>query len=204
MTFRQKNVGWYFYTMKFSSAILLLIFIALVPVFTTGQERQADHKVNIEIPEVALLGLVSDEASQVNFTVTAPNEAGSPVDFSNASQNNGVWINYTSIIRSQNHRRKVMAMVQGEIPAGVHLFVEASEATGVGKGMLGKPVGKVALSGQATEVISDIGSCFTGKGSSNGHLLSYELEADNSANDFVTLEHSQTTLHVVYTLTDYN
>ncbi len=186
------------------SAILSVFLIVFLPLFLLAQSNQSSHKANIEIPEVALLGLVSEEAGQTNLTVSAPTEAGNKIDVSTAQQKNGVWLNYSSIIRSQNHRRKVIAVVQGEIPAGMQLFVEASQATGQGNGTMGQPIGKVALSGQPADVISDIGSCYTGKGVSNGHLLTYRLEADNSGVSMADLAQHQATLQVVYTLTDHN
>lgn len=190
--------------MKFSGTIFFLICaIVFFPLFGKGQNGQADHKINIEIPEVALLGLVSGESGGINLMAVAPDEAGNPIHLAEIQHNNGIWINYSSIIRTQNHRRKVVAVVQGEIPAGLRLIVEATEASG-GGGMLGKPVGRVYLTGEPAEVISDIGSCYTGKGTNNGHLLSYHLEADDNAEDFANLARNQTTLNVVYTLTDHN
>jgi len=186
------------------SAILPVFLIALLPAVALAQSNQASHKVNIEIPEVALLGLVSEHAGQVNLNVSAPAEAGSTIDFSTAHPDNRFWINYSSIIRSQHHRRKVIAVVQGDIPAGVRLFVEASQATGQGNGKLGQPVGRVALSGQPADVISDIGSCYTGVGISNGHVLTYRLEADETGESLESLAQQQASLQVVYTLTDHN
>lgn len=169
-----------------------------------GQNSRADHKVNIEVPEVALLGLVSEESGGINLMAVAPGDAGDPLYLSNVQQDRGIWINYSSIIRSQNHHRKVVAAVQGEIPAGLRLVVEVKAATGGGEGKLGTPAGKVYLSTEPTEVISNIGSCFTGRGINNGHLLTYRLEADGGNENFKESVQTQTTLQVVYTLTDHN
>jgi hypothetical protein len=190
--------------MKFFSAIFFLVYlIVFIPFFGEGQSNHANHKINIKIPEVALLGLVSEESGGINLLAVAPDEAGNPINLAEIQHNNGIWINYSSIIRSQQHRRKVVAAVQGKIPRGFRLAVEAAEASG-GGGMLGKPAGKVYLSEEPAEVISDIGSCYTGKGISSGHLLSYRLEPDNDLNNFAKQEKTQTTLQVVYTLTDHN
>jgi hypothetical protein len=82
--------------------------------------------------------------------------------------------------------------------------VEASQATGQGNGTIGQPIGKVALSGQPADVISGIGSCYTGKGVSNGHMLTYRLETDNSGESMADLAQHQSSLQVIYTLTDHN
>jgi hypothetical protein len=191
--------------MKFLLATLLFILLVVfLPFLGVTQNNQTGHKINIEIPEVALLGLVSEDPGAINLSFSASGEAGDPINLSEVQQKNGIWMNYSSVIRSQNHRRKVVAAVQGEIPAGLRLIVEATEATGAGGGMLGAPAGKVYLSTEPAEVISDIGSCFTGKGSNNGHLLSYQIEAGENAEDFASLTQNQTTLQVIYTLTDHN
>lgn len=191
--------------MKFFSATLWVIsLVVLAPLISEGQTSQVNHKVNIEIPEVALLGLVSEESGLINLMAEAPGEAGDPISLENIQQEKRVWLNYSSIIRSENHRRKVMAAVQGEIPVGLRLVVEATEASGSGGGMLGKSAGKVYLSSEPVEVITDIGSCFTGKGVNTGHLLSYRLESENNVNNLAALNQNQVTLQVLYTLTDNN
>lgn len=190
--------------MKFIFAILFVLLISFVPVFLQAQSNQINHEINIGIPEVALLGLVSEDENHVTLNVSAPGEAGSSIDFSMVRPDNRIWINYSSVILNREHRRKINAVVYGEIPAGVRLFVEASQATGHGKGKLGKPAGRVALSDQPAEVISDIGSCYTGKGISTGHLLTYILEADDSDSGVTSLAQHQASLQVVYTLTDHH
>lgn len=191
--------------MKFFNATLLVFcLVVLTPLISAGQTSQVNHKVNIEIPEVALLGLVSEETGGINLMPSAPDEAGDPINLKDAQQGKGVWLNYSSIIRSENHSRKVMATVQGKLPDGLRLAVEATEASGKGGGKLGKPVGKVYLSEEPAEVISDIGSCFTGKGLNTGHLLSYKLEPVNNTDELADLKQNQTSLQVLYTLTDNN
>ncbi len=170
----------------------------------TAQNNSADHEVNVEIPEVALLGLVSGNTTSTDFTASSPVEAGNSIDFSHENQNSDIWINYSSIIQNAMHRRKIVAFVQGKIPEGIRLKVRASEAKGSGKGKLGRSNGEIMLSEQPSEIISDIGSCYTGKGPNNGHFLTYELEYHHNSDVYANLSANQTTLNVIYTLTDYN
>lgn len=169
-----------------------------------AQNNVSSHMLNIEVPDVALLGLVSENSSGISFSAASPTEAGNSIDFNNENQNNNIWLNYSSIIKNSTHRRKIVAFVQGEMPEGIRLKVKASEAEGAGKGKLGDPAGEILLSGEPTEIISDIGSCYTGKGTNNGHVLTYELEYNQSSEAYTGLNTEYTTFHVVYTLTDYN
>ncbi len=184
--------------------ILILFFIICILAIAVSQTNSASHKINIEVPEVALLALVSDNANNVNFESNSPVEAGAPINFSNIEQKNNIWINYSSISRDKNHFRKIVALLQGEVPQGIRLLVEASEASGAGNGHLGFSSGSVALSAQPTEIINNIGSCYTGKGANNGHLLKYKLEFDESSDSYSQLAQAGTSINVIYTLTDAN
>lgn len=183
--------------------LIFIIFFFLIAVCSNAQNNLVKHDVDIEIPEVALLGLVPENQSDITLTVSSPLEAGTDLDLSKA-QNTSVWINYSSIIKNQFHKRKVIAVIQGEVPAGMHLTVEASECVGQGNGKLGNPVGKVILSDQPTNLIVNIGSCFTGRGSNNGHYLTYKLEKDESEINFDQLTDEGASVSVIYTLTDIN
>jgi hypothetical protein len=185
------------------SAILTVILLCWFVFGGTAQDNTATHEINVRIPEVALLGLVSEIQTDIHLNAALSTEAGDAVDFSDAA-NNRVWINYSSIISEATPKRKVIAMVQGEMPQGVKLVVEASDYSGSGKGKLGKPAGEVVLSNQPSDVIVDIGSCYTGKGVNNGHYLTYKLEKDNSSESYAMLNQKNTSVNVVYTLTDNN
>ena len=190
--------------MKLKIAISTLILISCFSLNGFAQNNNsASHDINVVIPEVALLGVVSESQTDISLNANLPSEAGDAVDFSDAT-NNRVWINYSSIISETTPRRKVIAMVQGEMPEGIRLIVEASDFSGSGKGKLGKPAGKVILSNQPSDVIVDIGSCYTGKGINNGHYLTYKLEKDKSSESYAMLNQQNTSVNVVYTLTDYN
>jgi len=189
--------------MRLKIEIRIVILICWLPVTSYSQNNSTIHKINVVIPEVALLGLVSDDATGITLNSTSPSEAGNSVDFSSA-KNNNIWINYSSIISGNTKKRKVIAMVQGEIPQGVKLTVEASNFSGSGKGKLGETTGVTTLSNQPSDIIVGIGTCYTGKGINNGHYLTYKLETDGSSDDYALLSQQQTSVNVIYTLTDFN
>ncbi len=171
------------------------------PLFVFSQSKSESHSVSLEIPEVALLSLVSENQNRMAITSVSPLEAGNFVSSLKLEQGK-IWINYSSIISNKNHRRKIVAKIEGETPAGVRIFVEASESVGEGKGKLGISSGWMPLSNQPAEIISNIGSCYTGKGVNNGHFLTYRLEYDNSSDNYTELADSETSINIIYTLTD--
>ncbi len=181
--------------------VILIVVSLLLDVLNCLAESDSDkHTVNVQISELALLGLVPEGNAAINVQSLAPNEVGEAVLLNEATSAAHVWINYSSIISSSTPARKVVAFVQGDIPEGITLKVEVSEVSGSGKGNLGKSSGLVTLSNQPSDVIVDIGSCYTGKGTNNGHFLSYTIEQDEDAE--VKLSEQDLSLNVIYKLTD--
>jgi hypothetical protein len=182
--------------------ILFLVFFSLLSSVSFAQTDKAEHKINVTIPEVALLGLVSETDKAVSMQPMMATEAGEAVVLNKISSSR-IWVNYSSIISEATPSRKVVAVIQGELPKGLTLKVAASAFTGSGKGKLGTPAGLVTLSNQPTDVIVDIGSCYTGKGINNGHYLTYQLEKEDDEKAYAMLSAQNTAVNVVYTLTDY-
>ena len=189
--------------MNLKAVPLVVIFLLCMPLIVYSQGMEAQHKVNVAIPQVALLDLVSETPANGNFSSSSSAEARDIVRFQD-SEKTGIWVNYSSIVRNQNHRRKVVAMVQGEIPEGMKLKVKASGFSGSGKGRMGEPEGEITLSHQPSDIIVDIGSCYTGTGVNNGHHLTYTIEQKGQPSGYAQLPQEQTFVNVVYTLTDYN
>ncbi|HYQ56972.1 MAG TPA: hypothetical protein VEP89_06455 [Draconibacterium sp.] len=187
--------------MKLLDAISCFILLALFSL-AAGAQESTSHNLGIEVPEVALLALQSENSSDINLNATLPNTAGQQIK-TNKEQQSGIWINYSSIVR-ENQKRKVTATVVGGIPQGMKLKVKASESRGEGKGKLGESLSWVALRNGSVDVISNIGSCYTGRGAQNGHMLTYKIELDDEAGQYAKLTHSETSLQILYTLTDDN
>lgn len=187
--------------MKLLDAISCFIFLVLFSLAARAQES-ISHNMGIDVPEVALLALQTENSFEVSLNATLPNTAGQKIQM-NKEKQSGVWINYSSIVRA-NQKRKVTATVVGEIPEGMILEVLASECRGKGKGKLGEPLSWVALKNGSVDVISNIGSCYTGSGVQNGHSLTYKIELDEDADQYAELTQSETSLQILYTLTDDN
>lgn len=184
--------------------VTVILFIFLFPIFSfngrsTG--NNTEHKACITIPEVALLAIHSEFADRTEFYSTAPNIAGGIIQINQPNQS-GNWINYSSVI-NRNHFRKITATITGEIPPGLILKVNVSECRGKSMGEVGQGHRSVKLSNNPTEIISGIGSGFTGNGVENGHQVLYDIEINNK--DFYTgSPKNNTSVTVVFTLTDEN
>ena len=165
--------------------------------------QSASHNISIVIPEVALLDLESSSTSSFTTGPSVPSEAGDALDFTEAV-NDQLWV-YSSVIGSSEPERRVSAFIEGTIPEGVVVSVVASPYSGEGKGKTGIPSGKVILSNTPQDIITNIGSCYTGDGIHNGHQLTYTVELDKTAGSYAKLNFDEsTTVSVTYTLSDNN
>ena len=68
-----------------------------------------------------------------------------------------------------------------------------------GVGTTGSPSGKVILSRYPQNIITDIGSCYTGRGINKGHQLFFSLVGANG--EQVTPENKDYRISVTYTIT---
>lgn len=179
---------------KMKKINLFIIIIFLVP-FTvlSGNSGSVSHKVNVSIPKVALVNIAHSSVTNGSSSIHTP-------IFQNG-KSEGHWINYSSIINGDNCFRSVMVAVSGALPEGIYVLAEATSYQGKGNGKTGIPLEKVRLSENPQPLITDIGSCYTGTGPDNGHMISYEIVTNNSEmvhniNDIIQ------DIRVVYTLTD--
>ena len=187
--------------MKFLAVITTaaLILTSAINVFAQDSDHGA-HSVSINIPQVALLDL--EGGSSITLAPTAPTEAGDALSFASATDNS-IWVNYSSIIASGKTRTVNAAITSGTVPTGLLLKVTAGSYAGSGKGTLGTAGSQVTLSTTAQNIITGIGSCYTGNGASNGHNLTYTLEL-GSTDNYNQLVQANTSITVTYTITEYN
>lgn len=183
-------------------SISLLFFLALCMLTTKAQDTSTyAHDVIINFDEVALVDL-EGPGGVVEITLNATasaTEAGEAADFGTVSDNT-LWLNYTSIVGNEASRDITVAITNGALPAGISLDLVAAADAGNGDGTIGTPSAQLTLSGVAQNLVTGIGSAYTGTGVSNGHNLTYSL----GIVDFSLLDadNSGAVVEVTYTITD--
>jgi hypothetical protein len=173
-----------------------------------AQDTNKDsHTVSIKIAEVALLDLeVEKGTTAITLEGTAPTEAGMPMTFEDAN-NSDIWINYSSIVGSTTEpgRNVSVLITDGVVPSGLKLTVVAAEDAKAGAGKIGLPSDILILSDVTPQdIISGVGSAYTGDGANKGHKLTYQLAyLTNAAADYSKLDFDDTdVLTITYTLSD--
>ena len=188
--------------MKKLSVIIAAVLFSFGVVNAQTDTNKASHGVNISIPTVSIIDIEGPdgESHTINLTPSYDGlEAGAAVDFSSATNSN-LWLNYTSIVGSEQTRSINAAITDGSLPAGVSLKVVAGNASATGNGAKGNPESVINLSSTAAPLVSGIGSAYTGDGHSNGHQLTYTLDmADESYENLVADDYNVT---VTYTITE--
>lgn len=175
------------------------VLLSLLVLPAGAQVATDNHSVGLTIPEIALLD-VEPNTSTISLALTPPTEAGLPLTASTAATNNSKWLNYTSALAPSSTNRTVTVQVtSGTVPSGINLLLQAGSYSGSGAGTTGTSVGQIALNNTAQNLITGIGGCYTGDGSSTGHRLTYTLAISN----YAQLNFSQSTnLQITFTISD--
>jgi hypothetical protein len=163
-----------------------------------------DHNAMITIPEVALLDLEAINGTTVALNPSVPTEAGLALSFPVTDAS--IWLNYSSIIGSntESSRNVTAQITSGVVPAGTSLKIAVASDSGNGDGLTGAPSSPIVLTNVAQNVITGIGSAYTGNGVNKGHNLQYTLDLLPSAGAYALLDFDfNETLVITYTLTDY-
>ena len=158
-----------------------------------------DHDVKIIIPNFAILDVEPEATLSIDLTAGEPTEAGTALNFANAT-NADLWLNYSSIVAT-SETRKITVQTSAAIPAGLELKVTAAPYAGAdGGGITGAPTTEVTLSTTAADIVTGIGSCYTGDGNTNGHNLNYALNAIDADYGNIVSSTAGTTITITYTI----
>ena len=184
--------------MKKIKLIVAIGFLVFLGSKASAQDTQTDnHTITVVVPNVALLDL---EATTRNFSATfvqpTPLEAGDRL--TNPANNTDLWLNYSSIVAASGiTSRRVQAKVSALVP-GVDIAVTAGAAsTGGGTRGTGSTI---TLTATDQNLVTAIGSAFTGSGISNGHQLTYAFTALDA--NYGNLRTASPVITVTYTLVD--
>jgi len=158
----------------------------------------ASHTLTVTIPSVSILD-IEGTPSALDLKFAAPIEAG--LGLANEAIDNSLWLNYTFIGTTEKPSAAVSAKITGTIPYFT-IKLAAGAATGTaGAGTKGVPVtNAITLSTTEQQLISGIGSSYTGDGPNNGHQLTYTATLTDQ-NSFANLTKiTNTPVLVTYTI----
>lgn len=179
-----------------------LIILMLLTSFWIGQSvaqisNVAETSVNLVIPEVAL---VDFHGSSKIITFESPSDSKQSVDqIITPATSNNTWINYSSIIKSGSTNRISVQISEGGLPPGAVIELAISDEAISGMGATGTSCGQITLKSYPQDIITNIGSCYTGRGANKGHQLTYTW-ITYDGRDINTLVEMNYSIKVTYTI----
>ena len=184
--------------------ILCYFLLAVSFIYAQADTNENNHQLRITIPEIALINVQSSLQTNIKLGNGSVVEAGQALKIDESDKS--IWINYSSIIGSKSDpsRNVTIQISEGTIPNGINLFVKATKDSGSGGGKMGIPNNKMqVLTSNPLNIISQIGSSYTGVGTSKGHNIEYILKLKKEKGSYAKLDFDQsTTLVINYTLSD--
>lgn len=158
--------------MKLSYRSLLLLFIILS---SRGMVSAQDKNI-VKMPivfSIPAIALVDFAGSDKRITFISGKGAEQIITPSTLDK---IWINYSSIVEGKSTNSISVQISSGNLPAEIRIKLDVGQDAGAGAGTMGKPIGQIALSPYPMEIITGIGSCYTGRGTQKGHQLIYSWE----------------------------
>lgn len=189
------------------TASVQMVIIALLIIGSLGspiagmaqQHNSAEVSISMVIPPVALINFVSNERQLITYSY-------SNMQFQEVEQvitpttGDKTWVNYSSIVGPGLSNYITVHISSGSLPADVVLTVYVSDDIGAGEGSTGTSVGNITLSSYPQNIITNIGSCYTGEGVNKGHQLIYMWENPDSYSYNLNYENGKA-IAVTYTIT---
>lgn len=186
--------------------LLFIVIPILIPFFTYAQdELESKHDINVSfsVPQTNLIDIASLNGNTIVFSPVDIDAVASGLNFS--LTNNDLWLNYTVVKSNASSPKRInVSVVATNFPLGMSLKLKIDADIGLGNGDMGTPIAgfsDLIPSAESIEIISNIGSCFTGNGPNKGHNLHFKLDYDNTYYDELYTNFN-TIIILTYTITD--
>ncbi len=178
---------------------LIVLFFSFSTIVPAQNYNTAEMSINLKIHAIALIDFVVDGAHLITYSYshTKPNQVEQIIT---PTTGNKTWLNYCSIVKSDLTNYITVHISSGNLPADVSLNVLISTDVGTGAGIKGTSIGQITLSKFPQSIITNIGSCYTGRGINKGHQLTYIWENPESYNYSLNYENGNA-IAVTYTIT---
>jgi len=161
----------------------------------SAQSSVVEMPIVLNIPTVSLIDFSGSERKIIFKSGSGAEQIINP------STIGKTWLNYSSIVDGRSTNNISVQIKTGSLPTEVEIMLEIGEDAGAGAGKTGKSAGKIKLTDFPQEIISGIGSCYTGRGTGKGHQLVFSWEW-RSPYDKIYSNFDNIEIAVIYTLTN--
>jgi hypothetical protein len=181
--------------------VFVALLILVIAAAGFAQQRSDSHVINFTIPNIYVLDVDNDGGgtspnTDVAITLSDPSVPGAHPAVAYANNDN--YLNYTSVVSSTG-THKISAKLSSTLP-GVNIRVSATAPMG-GYGSMGSSFAtNLALSTTDQDIVSGIGSCWTGTTGTDGAAVVYDIVFDDANFDDLLSDNPVRT--VTYTISD--
>lgn len=173
--------------------IITALIVTSVESYSQGT-NQASNTISLGMPEVLLL---KSNTPLINLTLS-PQEAGQAVEQSKSDSTARILI--SSVVTGNQTRNLSASVTGGAVPAGTFLRVIALTPNSSFIGTRGSLDAEVELDASAKNIITGIGTCYSGTGADDGYILKYTFGVLTAAGSYGLIRASSGT-EVTVTLT---
>ena len=182
---------------KSQFALLLILISVLFAGRTVAQDYTAGDQITLHVYDFCL---IDTNHAPVSLTLSTA-VAGTLVQ---PVTNSDMYVKISSIVFWNMRRRITVRLASGAIPQGTRLTLVSAPCT-TGGGRRGTPVSTpIILNTTDQNLVTGIGSCYTGTGYNDGYRLTYTWGPYNPATDYDLIQATPDpiTLTIVLTITD--
>ena len=176
--------------------MLAFLFSTNVP---AQNNNSAEMSITLNISAIALIDFVSEGSQTITFNYSnlGPHQVEQQITPDLGSK---TWLNYSSIVNIGSTNYITVHISSGTLPGDASLDVIIGSNEGAGAGINGTTTGRITLSKYPQNIITNIGSCYTGRGIHKGHQLTYIWENPDSYDYSLNYDNGQA-IAVTYTIT---
>lgn len=183
----------------------LLFLLTLVFVWhgmllqVSAQTWVAGQNVTLNVNDYAL---IATNNAPVSMSLTSTTAGAAVTQVTNSS----LYVKISSIVPG-NTRRKITARISsGSVPSATTLtMLPAACTTTNSGGVLGTPItSPITLTSVDQQIVSQIGTCYTGSGSADGYRMTFTWSVLNPSTAYQQLASGNYNVTVVFTLTAHD
>lgn len=175
--------------------VIIVIICEGLLIKANGQTWVAGQNVTLNVPDYALIA-TNNAAVSMNLTTST---AGSEVA---SATNSNLYVKISSRVPNNTKRTITARISNGTVPANTTLTLQSASCTTTHSGgSLGFPFfWPVTLGSSDQLLVWNIGTCYTGTGSTDGYRMTFNWSVANS-NNYQQLASGTSNITVVFTLT---
>ena len=186
--------------MKKKGIIYVIILLTFIPASKLlAQAWTAGQNVTLQVSSYCLIA-TNNAPISLTLTSAIAGQAAAP------ASNSDLYVKISSINPGGTSREITAKMTSGTIPAGTKLTLASAACTTTNSGgTLGTPVATpIVLSGIDQDLVTTIGTCYTGIGYNDGYKMTFTWAPLSPATNYGQIQSGTTNIIVVFTITAHD